>query len=66
LSFSDAEFLPLLVVENVPNTDQSVGHGTHCAGILAGTGVQSGSRYAGVAPGAKLIGAGLGAGLFVF
>jgi serine protease AprX len=65
VEFSDAEFVPLLVVENVPNTDQSVGHGTHCAGILAGTGVQSGSRYAGVAPGAKLIGAGLGAGLFV-
>jgi len=62
---SDEQFVPLLYVENVPDTDQSVGHGTHCAGILAGSGLQSGGRYAGVAPGTKLIGAGLGAGLFV-
>ncbi len=52
-------------IENVPNTDQSVGHGTHCAGIIGGTGARSGGRYAGVAPGTKIIGAGLGAGLFV-
>jgi serine protease AprX len=52
-------------VENVPNTDQSVGHGTHCAGIIGGTGARSGGRYAGVAPGTKIIGAGLGAGIFV-
>lgn len=58
-------FLPLIFVENVPNTDQSVGHGTHCAGIIGGTGVRSGGRYAGVAPGANLIGSGLGAGLVV-
>lgn len=62
---NDSEFVPLLYVENVPNTDQSVGHGTHCAGIIGGTGMQSGGRYAGVAPGAKIIGAGLGAGLLV-
>ncbi|MGI8996767.1 MAG: S8 family peptidase [Pyrinomonadaceae bacterium] len=61
----EVEFTPLVVVENVPNTDQTVGHGTHCAGIIGGTGQASGSRYAGVAPGAKLIGSGLGAGLFV-
>ncbi|HUQ31012.1 MAG TPA: S8 family serine peptidase [Pyrinomonadaceae bacterium] len=59
------QFIPFLFVEDVPNTDQSVGHGTHCAGIIAGSGVRSGGLYAGVAPGAKLIGAGLGAGLFV-
>ena len=58
-------FTPLVTLENVPNTDQSVGHGTHCAGIIAGSGQRSGGKYAGVAPGAKLIGAGLGAGLFV-
>ncbi|HYG80818.1 MAG TPA: S8 family serine peptidase, partial [Pyrinomonadaceae bacterium] len=58
-------FVPLAYVEDVPNTDQSVGHGTHCAGIIAGSGIRSGGRYAGVAPGAKLIGAGLGAGLVV-
>lgn len=58
-------FTPLVTVENVPNTDQTVGHGTHCAGIIGGTGQNSGGMYAGVAPGAKIIGAGLGAGLFV-
>lgn len=59
------QFTPLVTLENVPNTDQSVGHGTHCAGIIAGRGTRSGGRYAGVAPGTKVIGAGLGAGLFV-
>jgi serine protease AprX len=58
-------FTPLAFVENVPNTDTHVGHGTHCAGIVGGSGVQSGGLYSGVAPGAKLIGTGSGAGLFV-
>ncbi len=58
-------FTPHLTVENVPNTDQTVGHGTHCAGILGGTGLRSGGLYQGVAPGVKLIGAGLGAGLYI-
>ena len=58
-------FTPHVSIENVPNTDQTVGHGTHCAGIIGGTGLRSGGIYTGVAPGAKLIGAGLGAGLFV-
>ena len=58
-------FTPHLTVENVPNTDQTVGHGTHCAGILGGTGLRSGGLYQGVAPGAKIIGAGLGAGLYI-
>ncbi|MDQ1560249.1 MAG: serine protease AprX [Pyrinomonadaceae bacterium] len=58
-------FTPVTVLENVPNTDQTVGHGTHCAGIIGGTGQRSGGKYAGVAPGTKIIGAGLGAGLFV-
>lgn len=58
-------FTPNVSLENVPNTDQTVGHGTHCAGIIGGTGLRSGGLYPGVAPGAKIIGAGLGAGLFV-
>lgn len=58
-------FTSNVAIEGVPNTDQTVGHGTHCAGIIGGTGVRSGGLYAGVAPGAKIIGAGLGAGLFV-
>lgn len=58
-------FFTLVAVEGVPNTDTHVGHGTHCAGIVGGTGQQSGGRYAGVAPGAKLIGTGSGAGIFI-
>ena len=55
-------FTPNVSIENVPNTDQTVGHGSHCAGIVGATGLRSGGLYAGVAPGAKIIGAGLGAG----
>jgi serine protease AprX len=58
-------FTTLQALENQPNTDLNVGHGTHCAGIVGGTGQQSGGKYAGVAPGAKLIGTGSGAVLFV-
>ncbi len=58
-------FTSLLGLENQPNTDSHVGHGTHCAGIVGGTGQMSGGRYQGVAPGAKLIGIGSGYGLFV-
>lgn len=58
-------FFGLQVLENVPNTDTHVGHGTHCAGIVGASGQQSGGLYAGVAPGAKLIGTGSGAGLFI-
>lgn len=58
-------FLPPLNVENVPDTDTNSGHGTHCAGITAGTGAASNGRYAGVAPGANLIGFGSGATLLV-
>jgi serine protease AprX len=57
-------FTPLVVVENVPNND-STGHGTHCAGIVGGTGQMSGGLYAGVAPGANLVGVGSGATLLV-
>lgn len=58
-------FTPNVTIENLQNTDETVGHGTHCAGIVGGTGVRSGGLYAGVAPGAKLVGAGLGAGILV-
>ncbi len=57
--------LPPAYVENVINTDTHVGHGTHCAGIAAGTGQSSGGLYQGVAPGAKLLGLGSGGILFV-
>ena len=36
------------------SADDTVGHGTHVASIIAGSGARSGGRYRGVAPGAKL------------
>ncbi|UCE36021.1 MAG: S8 family serine peptidase [Thermoplasmata archaeon] len=38
------------------NTDTSSGHGTHCAGTIAGNGDASGGARKGVAPAANLIG----------
>ncbi|HEY2672713.1 MAG TPA: S8 family peptidase, partial [Rugosimonospora sp.] len=38
-----------------PNPADTVGHGTHVASIIAGTGAASGGRYKGVAPDAKLL-----------
>ena len=58
-------FTPNVTIENIPDTDESVGHGTHCAGIIGGLGTRSGGNFAGVAPGSKIIGAGLGAGILV-
>jgi serine protease AprX len=58
-------FTSLVAISNIPNTDLNVGHGTHCAGIIGGTGQDSSTLYRGVAPGVKIIGAGSGAGLFV-
>lgn len=58
-------FTPLLAAEGIPNTDTHIGHGTHVAGIVGGTGARSGGLYTGVAPGANLIGTGSGAGLFI-
>src|SRR5438876_6864568 len=55
-----------LFVENLPNSETSVGHGTHVAGITAGLGTASGGYYTGVAPGAKLVGIGTGDILFTF
>jgi serine protease AprX len=56
--------LPITYIEGVPNTD-TAGHGTHCAGIVGGTGAKSNGLYRGVAPGADLVGYGSGAALFV-
>ncbi|WP_276498184.1 S8 family peptidase [Pontibacter litorisediminis] len=57
--------LPVTWLENVPNTDNNSGHGTHCAGSVGGNGAKSGGLYEGAAPGADLIGYGSGAALFV-
>ena len=49
-------FLPPSTVENVTNTDLVLGHGTFVASVAAGTGQASGGVYAGIAPGAALLG----------
>ncbi|MGA1848613.1 MAG: S8 family serine peptidase [Thermoplasmatota archaeon] len=41
---------------SIENSDTSYGHGTHCAGTIAGNGDASAGARAGVAPDAKLIG----------
>ena len=43
-------------IENVQNTDPGSGHGTFVAGIIAGSGSSSNGKFAGVAPGARLLG----------
>src|SRR2546422_749737 len=55
-----------LFVENLPNSETSVGHGTHVAGITAALGTASGGYYKGVAPGANVVGIGTGDILFTF
>jgi len=54
-----------LFVENLPNSETSVGHGTHVAGIVGARGTSSNGYYTGVAPGANLIGIGTGDVLFI-
>jgi serine protease AprX len=49
-------FMPPVYVEGLQNTDQVYDHGTFVAGLVAGSGLQSGGKYAGVAPGARLLG----------
>lgn len=55
-----------IFIENLPNTESSMGHGTHVAGIVGATGASSGGKYVGVAPGANIIGIGAGEGPFIF
>src|ERR1041385_5840916 len=43
-------------VENLTNTDVLSGHGTFVGGVIAASGASSSGRFAGVAPGARLLG----------
>jgi serine protease AprX len=43
-------------LENFANTDLVSGHGTFVGGVIAASGVSSSGRFAGVAPGARLLG----------
>jgi serine protease AprX len=43
-------------LENLANTDLLSGHGTFVGGVIAASGVSSSGRFAGVAPGARLLG----------
>jgi serine protease AprX len=54
-----------LFMGGLPNTDNTSGHGTHVAGIVAGSGASSGGAYRGVAPGAHLVGLSVGEGLSI-
>ena len=54
-----------VTLENLPNTDTTSGHGTHVSGVVGGDGSASEGRYTGVAPGADLVGVGVGDGPFV-
>jgi len=42
-------------VKDEPSSEDGYGHGTHVAGIIAGSGIASGSKYMGVAPEASLM-----------
>lgn len=50
----DRLLMPPSAVDGLKPDDEN-GHGTHVAGILAGTGEASQQRFCGVAPGAKLV-----------
>ncbi len=57
----DLQSVPLgfsypIPVEGLPTTDLVSGHGTFVGGIIAGSGAASNGKFAGVAPGASLVG----------
>ena len=51
-----ATFAYPVPIENFKNTDLVSGHGTFVSGVIAASGASSSGRYAGVAPGARLLG----------
>ncbi|HEU4963304.1 MAG TPA: S8 family serine peptidase [Bacilli bacterium] len=59
------DFISPVYLENLPDTDNAGGHGTHCAGIIGGDGAGSDGKYKGVAPESNLIGVSSGAAILV-
>ncbi len=53
---ASAGFVYPAPVENLQNTDFANGHGTFVAGVIAASGISSGGKYGGVAPGANILG----------
>lgn len=53
------------VLEGQINTDLNSGHGTHCAGTVAGSGFMSDGKYMGAAPDADIVGYGSGAAISI-
>ena len=53
-------------LENQANTDLVAGHGTLVGGIISGTGTASNGKFAGVAPGAKILGLSAGEANLMF
>lgn len=55
-----------LATPSLANTDLVYGHGTFVAGVIAGNGQQSSGKYAGVAPGANILGLSAGDASLLF
>jgi serine protease AprX len=61
-----AGFIYPAALENQSNTDLAAGHGTLVGGIIGGSGNASSGKFAGVAPGAKILGLSAGEANLMF
>jgi serine protease AprX len=58
-------FINPVYLENLPDTDNLGGHGTHVASTIGGDGSASGGKYKGVAPESNLVGISAGATILI-